>query len=235
MILRLLRTDFKKLTLGMWILVFLGPFGIFALTGANYGVRYDWLLTQTDDYWGQLLRQINLFLTPALLLGTTLLASLSSNIEHESNAWRQLLALPISRVMVYCSKFLTISFLLFLSTLFMFIGTIVFGVYMNWEGAIPFEAIAINSFYPYFAAMPILAMQLWFSVSTPNQGLPLTVGIIGSVVSMYAYGGPEWLIWKWPHLENKWEIPELSVLLGITVGSVILLTSLIHFQQKDVR
>ncbi|MCM3439444.1 ABC transporter permease [Metabacillus halosaccharovorans] len=235
MILRLLRTDFKKISICMWILVFLGPIGIFALTTVNYLVRYDWLIRQTDDYWLQLLRQINLFLTPALLLGTTLLASLFANIEHKTNSWKQLLALPISRVKVYSSKFMTISYLLFISTLLMFIGTMVFGSFFDWEQSMPIKEIAINSFYPFFAALPILAFQLWYSVASSNQGTPLTIGIIGSVVSMYAYGGPEWLIWKWPLLENKWQIPEISVLLGIVVGGIILITSLIHFDQKDVK
>lgn len=235
MILQLLRTDFKKISIGMWILVFLGPIGIFALTTVNYMVRYDWLLQQTDDYWLQLLRQINLFLAPALLLGTTLLASLFANIEHKTNAWKQLLALPISRVNVYGSKFITISFLLLISTVLMFIGTLVFGSFFDWEQSIPYKEIAINSFYPYFAAMPILGIQLWYSVASSNQGTPLTVGIIGSVVSMYSYGGPEWLIWKWPVLENKWDIPEISVGLGIVVGGAILIISLFHFDRKDVK
>ncbi|MBP3951597.1 ABC transporter permease [Bacillus suaedae] len=235
MILRVLHTDFKKVSLGMWILVFLGPIGIFSLTAINYNVRYDWLITQTDDYWLQLLRQINLFLTPALLLGTTLLASLMASIEHKTNAWKQLLSLPINRLSIYCSKFITVGILLFIPTILMFVGTLFFGFYFDWDLQVPYQAIAINSFYPYFAAIPVLAIQLWFSVASSNQGTPLTFGIVGSIVSMYAYGGPEWLIWKWPHLENKWNIPEISVLLGIVVGGIILFVSLIHFQRKDVK
>ncbi|PGT81304.1 MULTISPECIES: ABC transporter permease [Bacillaceae] len=235
MILRLLRSDFKKLKVGMWILVFLGPIGIFGLTTLNYMLRYEYLLRQSDDRWMQLLQQINLFLAPALLLGAALLASLSANIEHETNAWKQLLALPISRVKVYCSKFIMISLLLFIPTILMFIGTWLFGSLYGWEQNIPFQEIAINSFYPYFAAMPILAIQLWFSVTSANQGTPLAVGIVGAVVSMYSYGGPEWLIWKWPLLKNKWDIPEISVLLGIIVGGVIFLISVIHFERKDVK
>lgn len=235
MIFRLLRADFKKLKVGMWILVFLGPIGIFGLTTLNYMVRYEYLLRQSDDRWMQLLQQINLFFAPALLLGTALLASLSATIEHETNAWKQLLALPISRINVYCSKFIMISILLFIPSTLMFFGTWLFGSLYGWEQIIPYKEIAINSFYPYFAAIPILSIQLWFSVTSFNQGTPLAVGIVGAVVSMYAYGGPEWLIWKWPLLENKWEIPEISVLLGIVVGGVIFLISVIHFDRKDVK
>ena len=235
MIFRLLRADFKKLKVGMWILVFLGPIGIFGLTTLIYMLRYEYLLRQSDDRWMQLLQQINLFLAPALLLGTVLLASLSATIEHETNAWKQVLALPISRVKVYCSKFIMISILLLIATVLMFIGTWFFGSLYGWEQNIPFKDIANNSFYPYFAAMPILAIQLWFSVTSFNQGTPLAVGIIGAVVSMYSYGGPEWLIWKWPLLQNKWEIPEISVLLGIVVGGLIFLISVIHFDRKDVK
>ncbi|MFA9558328.1 ABC transporter permease [Evansella sp. AB-rgal1] len=230
-----LRAEFKKLTMIMWILVFLGPIGVFTLTAFNYYVRYDWLRTQTDDYWLQLLRQLNLFIIPALVLGTALLASIVASIEHKTNAWRKLLTLPVPRVNIYCSKFIVLSLLLLLSTLLTFIGTLLFGSFFDWEQPVPYGAIAINSFYPFFAVLPLLALHLWFSVAKSDQGLPLTVGIIGAIVSMYSYGGPEWFIWKWAHLENKWEIPEISVFLGIIVGCTILLLSLLHFERKDVK
>lgn len=236
MMLHLLRAELKKSTLGMWVLVFLGPIGIFALQAVNYGVRFDdWLKLQTDDYWLQLLSQINIFLTPALLLGIALLASFIATTEHHTNAWRKLLTLPVSRTAVYASKFILVATMLFISTCVTWVGTFLFGSFFQWEQAIPYQMIFTNSFYPYFAALPILALQLWLSITIPNQGFPLTFGIIGSVVSLYAYGGPLWLPWTWPHLENEWNIPELYVVLGLFVGAMILVIGMLDFSRRDVK
>ncbi|SDZ64514.1 hypothetical protein SAMN05421736_12457 [Evansella caseinilytica] len=235
MMLHILRADFKKSTLGMWVLVFLGPIGIFALQAVNYGVRYDWLMNQSDDSWLQLLKQINFFLTPALLLGIALLASLAAGIEHQTNAWRKLLTLPVSRMKVYISKFIMIAVMLFISTILTFIGTIVFGQFFGWEQEVPYMAVFTNSFYPFFAALPILAIQLWLSITMHNQGFPLTFGIMGSVISLYSYGGPVWIIWTWPHLENSWGFPELYVILGAICGVILLLLGMIDFNRRDVR
>nr|WP_281419524.1 ABC transporter permease [Bacillus alkalicola] len=226
--------EFKKLKVGMWILVFLGPIGIFALQAVNFAVRYDWLIAQDREPWQMLLHQINIFLTPAILLGTALLASLIAGMEHETGAWRRVLTLPISRISVYFTKFIVTGILLFISTCLTFGGTIIFGYVFSWEQSIPYGEILINSFYPYFAALPVLGLQLWLSVTMKNQGSPLTFGITGAVVSLYLYGGPEWLIWKWPYLENQWDIPEISVLLGVIVGLLSLVVGAIDFNRRDV-
>ena len=234
MIRKLFYVDLKKLTRGMWGLVLLGPIGIFALQAVNYGVRYDWLQTQTDDDWQQLLHQINIFLTPALLLGIALLASLIASIEHRTNGWKQLLALPVSKWRVYCSKFIVLAFLLLISTSLTYAGTFMFGSYFQWEQEVPHWLIFTNGFYPYVAALPLLTLQLWLSITYKNQGFPLMVGIGGAVISLYAYGAPTWFIWSWPFLTNPWDVPEASVLLGAIVGSIFFLISLFDFTRRDV-
>jgi hypothetical protein len=233
--LRVLQTDFIKMKVGIWILVFLGPIGIFALHGINYGIRYDWLMSQTTDPWGQLLGNINMFSNPCPLAWNGSLASLSANLEHHTNAWKQLLALPISRISVYSSKFTLIAILLFISTCLTFFGTIGFGLVLGFKQAIPFSSILQNSFYPFFASLPILSLQLWLSITLHNQGLPLTIGIVGAVLSMYAYYMPNWVIWKWPLLVNQWDLPELNVIFGITLGFIILIIGLLDFQKRDVK
>ncbi|SIE32972.1 Uncharacterized protein conserved in bacteria [Mycobacteroides abscessus subsp. abscessus] len=52
---------------------------------------------------------------PAIMLGLALVTSMIANIEHQTNAWKQLLALPVSKGKVFTSKFLLAAILLFIS------------------------------------------------------------------------------------------------------------------------
>lgn len=231
----ILQADLLKLKRKwFWLLVFLGPFGVISLQMVNYGVRYDWLIQQQPDVWMGLIQNINMFVAPALLLGMTILASQIANIEHQKGSWKQLLSLPIRRRDVFSSKFIIVCFLLLLSCILLFIGTILLGICLGFGYSFPLSLIVKNSFYPLLAGMPILALQVWLSITIQNQAYPLSLGILGSVCSMYAYYAPDWFIWKWPLLQAGGS-QEKFVLAGILTGVVILLAGIIDFQRKDVK
>src|SRR3954451_25361178 len=80
-----------------WFLVFLGPFGVIALQMVNYGVRYDYLVNGSEDVWKDLIQNVNMFVTPSLLLGMTILTSELATIEHQQSSLKQLLSLPVKR------------------------------------------------------------------------------------------------------------------------------------------
>ena len=231
----ILQADLLKLKRKwFWLLVFLGPFGVVSLQIVNYGVRYDWLIQQQPDVWLGLIQNINMFVAPALLLGMTILASQIANIEHQQSSWKQLLSLPVRRRDVFSSKFIIVFFMLLLSCALLFVGTIILGVYLHFGDDIPLLLIFKNSFYPLLAGIPILAIQLWLSITIQNQAYSLSVGILGSVCSMYAYSAPDWFIWKWPLLQAG-QGQEKFLLAGVLAGSVILLGGIIDFQRKDVK
>src|SRR5690606_29148143 len=102
----LLRVDLLKIRRkGMWFLTFLGPLGVVSLQIVNYGVRKEWLLQQSDDDWLYYLDWVHAFTPLALVLGIAILTSFMASIENETNAWKQLLSLPVSKMSVYLSKF----------------------------------------------------------------------------------------------------------------------------------
>ena len=118
MIGKLLRADFLKIKRkGLWFLSFLGPFGVIALQMVNYGVRKDYLLNQSDDDWGYFIEYVHSFTPLALVLGIAILTSFMASIENETNAWKQLISLPVSKMSVYLSKFMVLGSLLFVSSL----------------------------------------------------------------------------------------------------------------------
>ncbi|WP_010098728.1 ABC transporter permease [Ornithinibacillus scapharcae] len=236
MIGKLLQVEFMKLKRkGIWFLVFLGPFGVVSLQMVNYGVRKEWFLHQGTYNWDYYVLNVSAITPFALILGIVILTSFMASIENETNTWKQMLALPITRWSVYLSKYTTLLFLLIIASSLLAIFSLLFGIYLDFQNDIPYVDIIRYSFYPLFAALPVLGLQLWISTVIQNQGLPITVGVIGVILAYMAYFIPDWLIWKWPSLDNQWNEPLLNVYWGLAVGIGIYFVGMIDFIRRDVK
>ncbi|SFQ46712.1 hypothetical protein SAMN05421670_2190 [Psychrobacillus psychrotolerans] len=236
MIGKLLRADFLKIKRkGLWFLSFLGPFGVIALQMVNYGVRKDYLLNQSDDDWGYFLEYVHSFTPLALVLGIAILTSFMASIENETNAWKQLISLPVSKMSVYLSKFMVLGSLLFVSSLLLGVFSLGYGILLNLGDQIPYLELLKYSFYPYLAALPILALQLWIASVSQNQGIPITTGVLGVIFAYSAFILPDWMIWKWPSLMNEWDEPLINVMLGIGVGTLLYIVGMLDFTRRDVK
>lgn len=232
----LLRVDLLKIRRkGMWFLTFLGPLGVVSLQIVNYGVRKEWLLQQSDDDWLYYLDWVHAFTPLALVLGIAILTSFMASIENETNAWKQLLSLPVSKMSVYLSKFTVLAGLLLLSSFILLVAAVCLGIYLELGDEIPYGALLKYSFYPFFASLPILALQLWVATVSENQGIPITLGVLSVILTYSAYALPDWMIWKWPTLENNWNEPLYSALLGLGVGAVLYVIGMIDFVRRDVK
>lgn len=236
MIGKLLRADFLKIKRkGLWFLSFLGPFGVIALQMVNYGVRKNYLLNQSDDDWGYFLEYVHSFTPLALVLGIAILTSFMASIENETNAWKQLISLPVSKMSVYLSKFMVLGSLLFVSSLLLGVFSLGYGTLLNLGDQIPYLELLKYSFYPYLAALPILALQLWIASVSQNQGIPITTGVLGVIFAYSAFILPDWMIWKWPSLMNEWDEPLINVMLGIGVGTLLYIVGMLDFTRRDVK
>ncbi|MGG1879914.1 MULTISPECIES: ABC transporter permease [Paenibacillus] len=237
MMLRALSADWMKIRgKGIWFLTALGPIGLVAMQGLNFGLRYDYLMNQyADDPWGGLLHNIANFVPIALFLGITLISSLMANVEHQLSSWKQLLALPISRTAVFSAKFVQAFLLLTVSCILLSAGTAVLGLLLGMSPQeIPYVDLARVGFAPMLAAIPLLAIQLWMSMTLKNQGLPVGIGITASVVSVFTYQFPNWMPLKWPVLAYVGPGEVKVVGAGLCLGLVISLMGLIHFNRRDV-
>ncbi|QXE01003.1 ABC transporter permease [Terribacillus sp. DMT04] len=234
---RYILTDYLKIKRkGFWLLTFLGPFGVVAMQMVNYaGDRKTYLLKQSENDWTYYLSYINSFASFALVIGIAILTSLMASIENDTNAWKQLLSLPVSKKHVYLSKFMLLAVFLLMSSILLFLFTTIQGIYLDLGDNIPFFELLKYSFYPYFASLPILALQLWIAVVSINQSIPTTTGVIGVILTYSAADLPDWMIWKWPTLVSDWNEPVLSVILGIAVGSFVYILGMIDFVRRDVK
>ncbi|MFJ7934010.1 ABC transporter permease [Sporosarcina sp. NPDC096371] len=234
---RIMASEFLKIRRKMILfLVFLGPIGVISLEAVNFGVRYDWLTgVYKEDLWGGLIGEVSMLSIPTILIGLTILTSMIANIEHQTNAWKQLLALPISKTKVFTGKVLLSFCLLLLACLLLAGGTILLGLLLNFGTDIPFLFLLKMCFYPCLASLPFIILQIWLAITLKNQALPLTIGIIGTMVSMYAMNFPDWLPWKWPLLVNEWDQPIYSVIAGLVMGLLLYFISLLDFNRREVK
>ncbi|WP_141430923.1 ABC transporter permease [Bacillus sp. 03113] len=234
---RILVSDLIKIRKKMiWFLVFFGPFGVIGLEALNFGIRYDYL-TQfyKDDLWKGLLENVQAMAMPALMLGLTIVASMIANIEHQTNAWKQLIALPISKKMIFTGKFSLAALLLFASSTLLLLGTIILGIALKFGTDFPIILLLKISYYPFLAIMPFIALQIWLSIIMKNQAISLTIGIVGTVLSLYSTVMPDWMPYKWPTLINDWGGPIYSVIAGLVTGLAVYLLGLMDFVRKDVK
>lgn len=242
MMARILAADRLKMKrTWMGILVVLGPLGVIGLQAVNYILRYDYLVTPDSDVWSDLIGNIHNLLVPALLLGITLLASMMAGPEHESQAWKQVLALPVPKIHVYVGKFLWLAGLLLISAVLAGIGTVMLGLSLGFGPEIPWVIALAEGPLPYLASFPIIALQLWLSMIVRNQAFPMTLGIIGTIMSMYLSVSPSlsWIPWAYPMLAAPLDMgpyhPEKWVTVSLVLGVVLLFLGAVHFSKKDVR
>ncbi|KZS43282.1 ABC transporter permease [Paenibacillus glucanolyticus] len=179
-----------------------------------------------------------MFLSFVMLLGATILASIVSGTEHDTHMWKHLLSLPVPRSFVYLSKAVWLIVLQALTALFTVIGmTFIWLLYTS--EPIPWDMMIKQPFYAFMAAMPALALQLWLSTRFANQALPIAIGVIGAIASLFlARADALWikaLPWAYPALSSPFIPNHLNwITAGLSVGTLFLAIGSVHFARREV-
>lgn len=232
---RMFRSELLKIKRkGLWLLTVLGPFGVVAMQMVNYGLRKDYLFSQNDDRWGYYLANVSTFTPLALVLGIVILTSFTASVEEETGAWKSVAALPAPRSTLFLAKFLVPAMLLMVSSVLLALFTLAYGLTLDLGDQVPWIDLLVCSLLPYFAALPILALQYWLAVVTRHQGATVSAGVLGFLLTFNAYYLPDWLIWRWPFLVSRGDRPETMALAGLVVGAGLLALGTGHFARRDV-
>lgn len=234
---RALSSDWLKIRgKGIWFLVFLAPIGLTAMQALNFGLRLDYLKEQyAGNLWGGLLGNVVIFVPLALMLGATILSSMIAGIEHEQGSWKQLLALPISRTAVYLAKFLLACVLLIISSLLLTAGVVALGLVLGFDAKeIPWSQALKLGLMPLAGALPVLSIELWFTLVSKNQALPVTFGIILAITGMFSLTISPHFPLAWAQMAWSSPTPYLYAGMGAGLGILIMLTGMMHFSRKDV-
>lgn len=235
--LRALSADFLKIRRkGIWLLVVIAPLGLIAMQALNYGLRYDYMM---DSYKGSLwhgliIGNIFPFVPLSLFLGATLISSLISGIEHQLSSWKQLLALPISKTAVFGAKYALSVILLAAACLLLSLATAGLGLALGFPAELPYKDLATLGFWPFVASLPLLALQLWLSLTLRNQSLPVFLGIAMALGSLFSGNLGEYFPLNWPSLALEKADPGIYLGAGAALGLFIMLLALLHLNRKDV-
>ncbi|CAI6083888.1 hypothetical protein PAECIP112173_04106 [Paenibacillus sp. JJ-100] len=234
---RALSSDWLKIRgKGIWFLVFLAPLGLTAMQALNFGLRLDYLKEQyAGNLWGGLLENVIVFVPLALMLGATILSSMIAGIEHEQGSWKQLLALPIPRPAVYLAKFLLACMLLIVSCVLLTTSVVGLGLIFGFDAKdIPWAQALKLGLMPLAGALPVLSIELWLTMVSRNQALPVTFGIVLAITGMFSLSLSPQFPLAWSQMAWSAPNPYLYAGMGVALGIVIMLAGMMHFSRKDV-
>lgn len=209
------------------------------------------LLEQNNDMWSSMIVIVHFLIMFVVPIKLTIIISNLINVEHQTNAWKMILALPIRKSSFYFSKLFYILKVCMISGLLLFVGFILIGKILGFENSPPYLTLLQEAFYPYLGAFPIITFQLWLSIQFKNQAFPITIGIFGAICMFFLQMNTltSYIFWAYPALltplkqvvENNTLaaiIPNdavgLYALLSIIFGILFLLIGLYQFSKQEV-
>ncbi|GGF65029.1 multidrug ABC transporter permease [Paenibacillus albidus] len=229
----------------VWLLTLLSP-AIAVLPGMLSsppdGESLSWQLQLSD------MSMIHSMLFLPVLSG--IFAALLCRYEHQEGGWKMLLALPVTRMTVYLSKFIMIIVLLGVVQLLFGAALLGVGWFREITEPVPWALMLRSVFGGWFACLPLAALQLAVSQSWSSFGAPLALNVSLTLPNMLiansATYGP-YYPWVQPMLAMSPLSPygdesfgafniSLESLLFVVLGSLIvfLAAGMISFWRKAV-
>jgi hypothetical protein len=194
-IIRALDTELYKLrrTLVLWLAA-IGPLSIVALQMLTV-YQHRAIYTQREgNAWLWFGEAINPYWTwMALPLFIGLQAALLAGLEHRSNQWKHLYALPVSRGAVYAAKQLAGLLLIGLSTFCLVAFTLLGGLALQamepglgftWD--VPWARLIRFGLGVYLASWLTIAIHIWLSQRWKSFVVSMSVAIAASVFALFA-------------------------------------------------
>lgn len=227
----------------LWPMVALTPLVGALLTFVNLLLRYDYLrsLAAYRDLnpWQLLLTQHHFLWAFLLSLTATVVAFHVYYLEYRCNSWKQTLALPVSRVKVYLSKWS----LVYLLNLFMVaangIGLVMVGRMLAFP-VLPDMNLLLNyTLYQAVAIGGLTGVQSLLSANLHNAGVSLAIGFAGVASSLFFAQSEKWAKFI-PYTHIIYTLPDptvdnsIALNYGFTFGFILLVLGMIFFRRKDI-
>ncbi len=219
----------------LFLTLFLAPGLTLIYECANFLLRSQVLFNQAQDkhtdLWHIFLYDKQFILSLTIPLSITLAASIIANTEHQANAWKQILALPLKRGSIFLGKFGLLFLLSFMSGVFTYVSYIIFGLSFRLGETVPWLRLIGDSMLPFLCSIPIMVFQLYLSIRVKNQAFSILVGALSSMAGLFLALSPitQWLPWAYPlnssTLRLKYSSQQLinnPDLIYVLISSVIL-------------
>lgn len=174
------------------------------------------------------------------------LAGVICRYEHQEGGWKQLLALPVTRGEVFLSKYLLLLFFMFGMQLMYLVSIYLVGMIEGIADPFPMDIVWKSIFGGWLATFPLIALQLWVSISFKSFAAPFAINVIFTLPTILILNserfGP-YYPWAQPFLmmniggsvENVFFVPWDQVLI-VVGGSFFLffIGGYLYFQRKAV-
>jgi lantibiotic transport system permease protein len=239
----MLSCEWKKIcTTSIWIPILAVPL-LMVLIGfiipRNLGLigrEWSWLSLYSA--------MVHIYAIVLLPMVAGILASLCCRCEHLSGGWKQLLALPISRMVVYSSKiFYTLLFLAIVQVLVL-VAVLVDGLmFLHIKAPIPWYLLIKGFIAGWIATIPLAALQLWVSTWWKSFGAPFALNIILTIPALAVSNSSVFApLYPWAQpmlvmLPSHNGILNLTLETTITIttaGIVFIIGGLLHFMKRDI-
>lgn len=236
MMLRLLSADWLKLkkipVLGT---ILIGSIGLSVVLAVQ---SYFWGDKISESKGIFIVAILNLFLHFTLMVISTLLSSIIAGNEHDSNSWKKIFSLPISRIYIFFSKTILVISLLAITSLLILLGSIIIWSIFAGFNQIIWTLLLKQITFSFLASLPTIAIQIWLSLCIRNQAVPILIGIIGAVSSLFLARSSSILLNFLPWSYSPLSTPLLPhsidwVWKGLLVGLLVLVLGAVRFSKQE--
>lgn len=179
MLTKLLRAEQLKLKRSpVWIAFFIMPIIPAILGTLNYIANIEILKSEWYSLWTQHTLFTDYFFLP-IMIGV--FCAYIMRIDHNNHNWNKVLTMPINRAEVFISKLITVSFMIFISEIW--IGTlfVISGKMVGLTAALPLKSIVIWCVLGTLGGMVMSAIQLVLSLYIKSFALPVGIAFGGGL------------------------------------------------------
>lgn len=217
---------------------------IFRAVPADIKAEFTKVLPGGSDTWYILFSgSASLYMPLMLPILTAVIMTWITRLEHQQNAWKSLLTLPVRRSSLFMSKFITGILLMFISIFSLSFFMIIAAIALGATGPMPLLLLVLKPFISGLTALPIAALFIIISMHFSNAAVPIAIGgVLSLPVSLIANSERLWLLYPWSYparyaLGNATGQENLIIaMFAVCILSVLILTlfGLLSFKKKDI-
>lgn len=229
----------QKRTVLPWLVVG-GPLLVAGMIFLDFYLRYDYLLQKKGgmNSWAIMLEELWFLWSLFFPAGITLIAALVHTREFSDNAWKHLLALPVSRTALYLCKWLWIWLLSCLAVVLLFAYLFVAGVAVGFPEPFAFRLFSSYGYHLSVAALGVASLQHWLSSRFKNPVFPVAIGLAGSIGAFFLAQSEaaRFIPYAAPLFAMPMNNPDqwIAIAGGVVPGTVMLAAGLAEFYKRDI-
>ncbi len=235
-----------KRTLALWM-VLIAPLTVVILNFLMLWQRGASYLLEADSAWISLAHNMTTFWALLMLpLYVTLETSLLGGVEHNSQQWKHLYALPLPRWSIYAAKWLISLGLVAASTIVLWLGTIACGLLLSvvepsieLGGSIPAWTILQPMVLIGLIGLLIIAIHLFVGLRWPNFTVSIGFGMVATTINIMIINSEKWskvYPWSLPlyALEDTGAYLPTALAIGVIGGAIVGLLGMWQMSRREV-